>query len=131
MPRSRLHSLGAALVALALGLGARALLTGAPAKLLGVALYATFVYALVLLAAPRVRIGVALAVALAFCFAVELAQLTPWPAYLSSRHVLLRLALGAHFSAWDLVTYVPGALLGALVDALARRALERERSQPS
>jgi hypothetical protein len=123
--RSRVLPLVAAVLALGLGLASRAVLTGTPAKVLGVALYGTFVYALVVLAAPSVRLGRALAIAIGFCFAIELAQLTPGPAYLSARSRLLRLVFGAHFSAWDLATYVPGALLGAAVHALALRGRRR------
>ena len=119
--RTRLLPALGAVAALALGLGSRAFLTGAPAKILGVAFYATLVYALCVLLVPAVRIGRALAVAVAICFAIELLQLTPGPAYLSSRHLLLRLVFGTTFSAWDLVTYVPGALLGAAVHAGWRR----------
>jgi hypothetical protein len=111
----------AALVTLGLGLGSRALLIGLPAKVLGVAFYATLVYALVVLVAPGVRVGRALVIAIGLCWAIELAQLTPGPAHLSAQHFLLRLVFGATFSVWDLVTYVPGALLGAAVHMAARR----------
>src|SRR4051812_26616588 len=119
--RTRLLPALAVLLALGLGLGARAFLTGVPAKVLGVAFYATLVYALVVLVRPEVRVSWALALAVGLCFAIELAQLTPGPAYLSARHFLLRLVFGATFSVWDLVTYVPGALLAAAVHAGARR----------
>jgi hypothetical protein len=119
--RARVLPALAVLACLGLGLGARAFLTGAPAKILGVAFYATLIYALIVLCAPRVHVGRAFALAVGLCFAIELAQLTPGPAYLSARHFLLRLVFGATFSVWDLVTYVPGALLGAAVHAGARR----------
>jgi hypothetical protein len=119
--RPRLLPALGAVTALALGLGSRLLLSGLPAKVLGVAFYATLVYALVVVVAPGARVLRALLLSVALCFAVELAQLTPGPAYLSSRHLLLRLIFGTTFSAWDLVTYVPGALLGAAVHALGRR----------
>lgn len=74
MRRRLLPTLAVAL-ALAAGLGARAALRGLPAKVLGVAFYATFVYALVVPAWPSVRVGRAFLVAVALCFSVEFAQL--------------------------------------------------------
>jgi hypothetical protein len=120
--RPRLGAAVATVVVLALGLGARKLLVGWPAKVAGVALYATMVYALILVFAPRLRVGRALALCVGLCFAIELLQLTPGPAYLAGRHVLFRLALGATFSAWDLPMYVGGALLGAAAHAAVTRA---------
>jgi hypothetical protein len=52
-------------------------------------------------------------IALVICYGIEVAQLTPVPAYLSEQHVLLRLAFGTTFSAWDLVAYTVGGALGA------------------
>ena len=51
----------------------------------------------------------AFAVALGLSFAVELAQLTPYPAWLSSKHVILRLIFGTTFGFVDLAGYVVGA----------------------
>ena len=117
----RLAALVAALVTVALGLGARAILAGAPAKILGVALYAVMVYALALAAAPGLRVLAAAAIATAICFAIELFQLTPWPAALAPRHVLYRLVLGVHFAVWDLPMYAGGVMVAAAVHARVRR----------
>lgn len=114
---------GAVLTLLA-GLGARAFLSGAPAKILGVALWATLVYCLVAFVAPSWRPRRVAILALAISWAVELAQLTPGPAALSARHALLRMIFGTTFSAWDLPMYAGGVALGALVHGvlLGRRS---------
>ncbi|MBI2894626.1 MAG: DUF2809 domain-containing protein [Deltaproteobacteria bacterium] len=114
----------AAVATLCAGLAARALLGGLAAKVLGVALWATLVYALVLLIAPRTSIRRAAAVAIGASFAVEIAQLTPGPAWLSSKHVVLRLIFGTTFSAWDLPMYVAGVLFAAALHALGRSRRE-------
>ena len=118
--RRRAGATAAAFVTLAAGLGARAFLDGAPAKILGVALWATLVYWLVACGAPSGRpVRVAL-LTLAISWAVELAQLTSVPAALSARHVLLRMIFGTTFSAWDLPMYAGGVALGAVAHRLAR-----------
>jgi len=104
-------------VVVALGLGARALLGGLPAKIAGDALYAVMVYVVVLIVRPDARPARVGLVALGVSFAVELAQLTPYPAWLSSRHVLLRLVFGSTFGFVDLAGYVVGAALAFAVDA--------------
>lgn len=121
-------AVAAALVTIALGLLARASLTGLPAKVLGVALYATLVYWVVVCVAPALPVGRVSLVALALCFAVELAQLTPIPAALSARHPLLRLVFGTTFSAWDLPMYAAGVLLAAALHRLALRRMAVPRS---
>jgi Protein of unknown function (DUF2809) len=103
----------AALAVLIIGLGVRALTTGGFAKYAGVASYATFVYTLVVLAAPRTRPVLAAPLALAICWLVEFAQITPVPAELSARSVLFRLALGSTFNGPDLFWYAVGAALAA------------------
>jgi Protein of unknown function (DUF2809) len=114
---------GAAVVILAAGLGVRAGAGGAFAKYAGVSLYAALVYALVVVVAPRLRASVVAAVALAFCWAVELAQLTPWPARLSARSTAARLVLGSTFNPPDLVWYAVGvaAMLALHLLVSARR----------
>lgn len=117
----RLRAAGFAALTVAAGLAARAGLPPQAAKYVGVALYGTMMVALVAVAAPRAGLARVAAWALGLCWAVELAQLTPGPAWLSSQHVLLRLALGSTFSGWDLVAYVPGVALGASSLHLLRR----------
>jgi len=105
------------------GLASRKALSGLPAKLAGDALYTVLVYVLVLLVAPGARPRRAFAVALGVSFAVEFAQLTPYPAWLSSKHLVLRLIFGTTFGWIDLAGYVIGAVAAAgLHVAVARRA---------
>ncbi len=85
------------------------------AKYLGVALWATLAYAVVVLIAPRSRLWRTAAIAWGISWAVEFAQMTPGPAYLSSKHLILRLIFGTTFSVWDLPAYVAGVGLGVLI----------------
>lgn len=94
------------------GLWARHALSGWLAKYLGVALWSTCVYCCVLVVWPRAGILRAGLLTLALSWAVEFAQLTPGPAALSSKHILLRLVFGTTFSAADLPAYAAGTLLG-------------------
>jgi Protein of unknown function (DUF2809) len=68
-------------------------------------------------------------VALAFCWAVELAQLTPVPARLSERSVLARLALGSTFNTPDLFWYAVGVALAAVPHLFVRRRLTQRRNR--
>jgi hypothetical protein len=119
----------AAVVILAAGLGVRAVFDGAFAKYAGVALYAALIYVLVLFVAPRLTTWLAAAVATAFCWLVEFAQLTPYPADLSARSGLARLVLGSTFNAPDLFWYVAGVVATAVVLEPVRARLRREGPQ--
>jgi hypothetical protein len=123
--RARRVALIAVPLTVAAGLGSRALLGGLPAKLAGDALYTVLIYVLVVVVRPDVRLGRAFAIALGASFAVELAQLTPYPAWLSSKHVILRLIFGTTFGFVDLAGYVIGAVVAVALHAAAR---ERARS---
>lgn len=109
----------------ALGLGSRAVLGGLPAKIAGDALYTVLLYVLVLVVRPRTRPVRAGLVALGLSFAVELAQLTRYPAWLSSKHVLLRLVFGETFGFIDLGSYVVGFAVVVAGDTLVRRVATR------
>jgi hypothetical protein len=111
---------------IASGLGSRAWLTGLLAKLAGDALYTVLVYVLVLVVRPATRPARAFGVAVGVSFAVELAQLTPYPAWLSSKHVLLRLIFGSTFGFVDLAGYLIGAL-GAVFTHVLVNALRDHR----
>jgi hypothetical protein len=123
---TRLPALAAAVLILAAGLGVRAVTSGAFAKYAGVALYAALVYTLVVVMVPRwrpLRTGL---VAVGFCWLVEFAQLTPYPADLSARSGLARLVLGSTFHPPDLFWYAVGVAAVAGLDTLVRRAAARE-----
>ncbi|MFE7748163.1 DUF2809 domain-containing protein [Streptomyces sp. NPDC057428] len=112
IPRPSAHratAAAAALLTVAAGLGVRAVTGGDFAKYAGDALYTVLVHAVVVFLAPRVRPPVAAGAALAFSWAVELAQLTDVPAQLSRRSVVARLVLGSTFNGPDLLWYVVGA----------------------
>lgn len=81
----------------------------------GDAVYAAFVYALLVVVAPRARPGRVAAIAFAVCALVELAQLTGLPARAVDAVPVARYALGTTFAAVDLVAYAVGVALAALV----------------
>ncbi|WP_406063736.1 DUF2809 domain-containing protein [Micromonospora sp. NBC_00860] len=115
----------AALLFLGLALLIRAIDDGALRQYSGTALYASMVWAMVLFLWPRVAPAPAGVLAIAFCWVVELAQLTGVPADLSARSVAARLALGVQFDPVDLAWYpagvVPLMVLHHLVRARHRR----------
>ena len=84
----------------------------------GDALYAAFVYALLVVVAPRARAGIVAAAAFGLCALIELAQLTGIPAAIVDSVPVARYALGTTFAALDLVAYA----LGAAIAAFVRRA---------
>lgn len=120
--RGRKRGLLALPLTVVIGLGSRAYLHGAPAKIAGDAFYTVLLYVLVLVVAPRARVLGAFVIALGASFAVELAQLTPYPAWLSSKHVLLRLIFGTTFGLIDLFGYVVGAGFAAAVHGWMERS---------
>jgi Protein of unknown function (DUF2809) len=87
----------------------------------GTALYAAAVYAGVLFLVPRIRPVLAGAIALTWCWLVELAQLTSIPASLSARNVLLRLLLGTSFDWTDMLWYPIGIAPVLLAHLLIQR----------
>lgn len=99
-------------VVIALGLLGRAVLSGAPAKYLGVALWAMSVYFLLLVISPRMRPVHALLGCLVISWGVELAQLTDVPRRLSSIHPMLRLVFGEVYNPADLVALAAGGVAG-------------------
>ncbi|MCX4414964.1 DUF2809 domain-containing protein [[Kitasatospora] papulosa] len=107
----RAAAVAAALLTVAAGLGVRSAAGGDVAKYAGDALYTVLIHILVVVLVPRVRPATAAAVALAFSWAVELAQLTGVPAELSRQSTVARLVLGSTFNAPDLFWYAAGAAL--------------------
>jgi hypothetical protein len=118
--RARRVALFTVPLTVAAGLGSRVLLGGLPAKIAGDALYTVLIYVLVVVVQPDVRPSRALVVALGLSFAVELAQLTPYPAWLSSKHVILRLMFGTTFGFVDLAGYAVGAASAGALHAAVR-----------
>lgn len=85
----------------------------------GDAVYAAFVYALVVVVAPRARPVPAAATAFALCVLVELAQLTGLPARIVDAVPAARYVLGTTFAAVDLLAYAAGVAAAALVRRVA------------
>lgn len=81
----------------------------------GDAVYAAFVYTLLVVVAPRARPSILAAVAFGICAAVELAQLTGVPARVVDAVPAARYALGTTFAAVDLVAYAVGVALASLL----------------
>lgn len=98
-----------ALLAIAAGLAVRHGHRGFWPKYSGDALWTCVVYALVVFVRPTLRPTQAGLIALGISFTVEFAQITPGPAWLSSKHFLLGLIFGATFSPYDLIAYAVGA----------------------
>ncbi|MER6172830.1 DUF2809 domain-containing protein [Streptosporangium sp. NPDC001681] len=128
--RTRLLAALAAALTIAAGLTVRAVTGGWFGKYAGDALYTVLVYALIVLVWPRITPVRAALGALAFSWAVELAQLTPVPAALSEVSVVARLVLGSTFGAADLVAYAAGAALVASAHTLLRRRREPVTTPP-
>ena len=104
---------------IALGLASRA--WPVLGQMPGDVLYATMAYFGCRLFAPRWSPRHAASVALAFCFAVELSQLSHLPALVALRATPLGgLVLGHGFLASDLALYALGVVLGAALDRLGR-----------
>ncbi|MFF2044109.1 DUF2809 domain-containing protein [Kitasatospora sp. NPDC058170] len=129
---TRVTAGAAAVAVVAAGLGVRALAGGAVAKYAGDGLYTVLLYALVVAVAPRVRPVRAGLVAAALSWAVELFQLTGVPDGLGRRSTLARLVLGSTFNPPDLLWYLVGAALAALLHtALLRTPLLRGAGRPA
>ncbi|MEW9554001.1 DUF2809 domain-containing protein [Nonomuraea sp. NPDC050783] len=92
----------AAVLTVAAGLGVRLLWDGPVPKYAGDALYTVLIYALAVLALPRIRPWAAALVSAGLSWAIEFAQLGPIPA-------MLRPLLGSTFNPPDLLWYAVGA----------------------
>ncbi|MEU8927693.1 DUF2809 domain-containing protein [Kitasatospora sp. NPDC048545] len=119
--RARAVAGAAAVVTVAAGLGVRAVAGGDVAKYAGDALYTVLLYALIVLAVPRVRPVRAGVAAAALSWAVELFQLTGLPDAWGRRSTCARLVLGSTFNPPDLFWYLVGAVGAVLLHRAARR----------
>ena len=97
----------------------------------GTALYASAVYAGVLFVRPRVNAYLAGGIALVFCWLVEAFQLTPVPAELSARSLVIRLLLGRQFDWNDVAWYPVGIVPLVVVDLLLAARSAQPRTRPS
>lgn len=87
----------------------------------GDALYAALIYLLVAFLAPRWASWATGSVALAWCVAVELFQLTGLPEQWGAAFRPLMLVFGTVFSPSDLLFYALGVAVAVVVDAAVRR----------
>lgn len=123
--RPRAVPLLACALTVALGLAVDAAATGPVGDKTGDVVYAVLVVLLAWLVRPGAPVRALGAVALAWCVAVELLQLTGVPARLAAAVPVARLVLGSGFDALDLVAYVVGVLLGAAVVVALRELVLR------
>jgi hypothetical protein len=87
------------------------------------ALYAVLIYLFVALLRPRTHSVIVAAIALGFCVAIELFQLTGVPVMLSDITPLARLVFGTTFVPVDLLSYTAGVVVIASIDQAFRRNL--------
>jgi hypothetical protein len=121
--RAALAAASAATVALGLAVHFRG--EGAAADPAADALYAILIYLLVAFIRPRAHSVLIGAVALSFCVAIELFQLTGIPLALNEITPLARLVFGTTFVAADLLSYAAGVVVIASIDHLVRRQVHR------
>jgi hypothetical protein len=115
----------------AAGLGTARYGTGPVGDALGDALYAVLVLLLVGLALPRRGRWTQAAVALALCWAVELAQATGGPAAAVEAFPPLRYLLGTTFVVTDLFWYAVGVCVTSCATVLASRWSGARRAAPA
>lgn len=128
MRRIALVAVGTALVAAGLTVHLAAP-DGFVSDAAGDALYAALIYVLVAFLGVRMRAWAVAAIALAWCTAVELFQLTGWPEQWGIAFRPLMLVFGTVFSPWDLLFYLVGIACVALVDGGVRALRERTRRE--
>lgn len=110
--------------AIASGLCIHLLLPDAtPTDIAGDALYAVASYLVVVILAPRWRSLVTAVIALAWCAAVEIFQLTGLPLRAAALFPPTVLVLGTVFDPRDLVVYAAALVGAAAVDATGRSLL--------
>ena len=125
-PRVRRAALAAASAAtVALGLAVHFRGNSAAADPAADALYAVLIYLLVALLRPRTHSVLIGALALAFCAAIELFQLTGVPQMLSEITPLAHLGFGTTFVPADLLSYAAGVVVIASIDQAFRRNLRQ------
>lgn len=99
-----------------IGLAARYLGSGLVADISGGVLYAALFYALFAFAFPKASPAKIAAAALAWCWLIELAQLTSVPRLLSDWFAPLHLIFGSGFAPIDLAAYALGVAVAWLID---------------
>ena len=108
----------------------RATMDGPIEQYSGAALSAAIVYTIVIFIRPPVLPLRAGAAAIAYCWFIEFAQLTPIPAALSQRSWLARQLLGARFDLIDVAWY-PVGVIPLVAAHWFLRARARSRTDPT
>jgi hypothetical protein len=124
VPASRLRLAGMLLATVAFGILTRRLHLGTMLwdKSAGDALYAIAAYFALAIVFPRAAMPMLALLALAFCFGIELFQLTGIALTLSRQWRGAHWFLGSTFAWHDLLCYAVGVPLAALVHRIAGRA---------
>lgn len=99
---------------------------GAFGDIAGDALYAAAAYLAAVIVLPRLSPIACGAIALTWCAAVELFQLTGVPLVWGAAVPALKLVLGTGFDARDLVVYTAAVAASVVIDLLAGRPVDRE-----
>jgi hypothetical protein len=127
---SRLLMVLSALCFAAAAYAIRAVLDGPIEQYSGAALSGAIVYTIVIFIRPPISPLPAGGAAIAYCWFIEFAQLTPVPAALSERSWLARQLFGAQFDAIDVAWYPVGVIALAAAHWLLR-ARARSRTNPA
>lgn len=133
MAKTRRRLIAAALIVpiIGIGLGARFLGAGLLADLSGGILYAVLIYILAIFVRPAgSRISTA-GLALGFCVAVELLQISSLPATLGAAFPPIRLVLGSTFVPLDLLAYLLGVLVALGIDSLLGKIRTNRQNKTS
>jgi hypothetical protein len=120
--RRRAWLLGVGVLVIALGLGVHAADLASIGDFTADALYAVLIFLVVAFVIPRAASLTVAGIALAFCVAIELLQLTGVPSALAQTLPPARLVLGTTFAPVDLIAYAVGTGLACVADAAVRRA---------
>lgn len=127
--RPRLRTLLLAVATVAVGAGCRFLLPDPFGDVAGGLLYTVLLCWLVVLIWPSMRSIVAAGIAAVVAAGLELLQLTPVPAAVSSAFPPARLVLGTTFGMPDLVVAVLGGVLAWALDRVVLRLASRRASR--
>ncbi|QIZ98421.1 DUF2809 domain-containing protein [Leifsonia sp. PS1209] len=121
----------AAACILVAGLAVHAFADGPVGGFAGDALYAALIAVIVAFAVPRAARWVAPVVALAFCWAIEVLQLTPLPRAIEVAVPGSYFVFGSTFQWIDLVAYAVGVAVVAAVSRPAAGSSRDARTTPS
>ncbi|GAB3600784.1 hypothetical protein GCM10027408_29620 [Microbacterium tumbae] len=117
-----------ATLTIAAGLIVHRSVSGAVGDIAGDALYAVLIYLLAVLVLPRTSRTTLAALALLFCFGIELLQLTGVPTAAARAFPIAALVLGQGFDQRDLLVYAAAVVAVLCLDAAISRGFRRRPS---